>query len=571
MIDRISAQAERTLDRKRSEARVIPDVHAGTGITKPWRRSWVDYAPYQIRRDRPRATVVMIGANDGFPLLDDRGREVECCRRAWVDAYAREAGAMMKSYAAGGRHVYWLTLPAPDDKTRYTIYAAVNYALRQAALRHDRVRLLDMVKLFTPGYEYRRRMRVDGKKVAVREPDGVHLNKTGARLALRKVRRALRGDGVTAAADTEATRVSLEYEAPIPHVEPSPSYTVAVDAAPGEQNHLRVLRDSQGFLVHAGAGEVLSAGARCSPAGDGDVRCPLTGAASHLSVFVDAGNQDDSVAFGPLRGVDLAEAEGGSGDDALIGWSGADLLIGGSGSDMLAGLDGDDRLDGGNGSDELDGGTGLDLVTYGSRAAPVTVDLGAGRGGAAGETDSLTGFEDATGGRGPDRLFGDALPNVLYGGSDGNDSARGRAGNDTLSARRSFGGAGNDIVDGKVADCGAGLDLVARLRFQPSGPYGRACERVRSFFYNLTRPRRDGHKVHFDFTCPVRRCSGKFILRDRRGRLGARRYTSLGKSFGGKPSISITLPLRRRPAGRRPDFVVRGQAFARDSFRLRFR
>jgi len=167
MIDRISAQSKRVFEDRREEAKVIPDVHAGTGITKPWRRSWLDYAPFQIRRDRPRATAVMIGANDGFPMLDERGREVVCCRRAWVEAYSRAAGEMMKSYTVNGRRLYWLTLPAPDDDTRYVNYAAVNYALRQAARRHDRVRLLDMVQIFTPGYRYRRKMTVDGKRVAV--------------------------------------------------------------------------------------------------------------------------------------------------------------------------------------------------------------------------------------------------------------------------------------------------------------------------------------------------------------------------------------------------------------------
>jgi hypothetical protein len=196
MIDRISAQTKRALEQRRDEAKVIADVHAGTGVTKPWRRSWLDYAPFQIRRDRPRATVVMIGANDGYPLLDDRGREVSCCRRAWVEAYARDAGSMMKSYTKNGRRLYWLTLPAPDDDARYVNYAAVNYALHQAALRHDRVRLLDMVEVFTPGYKYRRRMRVNGKRVAVREPDGVHFNHVGAGVAVRAIRRALRADGV---------------------------------------------------------------------------------------------------------------------------------------------------------------------------------------------------------------------------------------------------------------------------------------------------------------------------------------------------------------------------------------
>ena len=129
-------------------------------------------------------------------MLDDRGREVRCCRRAWIEAYARDAGRMMKTYTSRRRFVYWLTLPAPDDDQRHRIYAAVNIALQRAALRYERVRLLDMVKLFTPGYRYRRKMEVDGKRVAVRDRDGVHLNDTGAGLALRKVRHAMRVDGV---------------------------------------------------------------------------------------------------------------------------------------------------------------------------------------------------------------------------------------------------------------------------------------------------------------------------------------------------------------------------------------
>jgi hypothetical protein len=314
---------------------------------------------------------------------------------------------------------------------------------------------------------------------------------------------------------------------------------------------------------------VLTAGERCTAVPPGDVRCPVTGEASHLSVFVDVADLDDTVFLGPLPGVELAEAVGGSGNDVLGGQAGADLLIGGPGADVLAGFDGADRLDGGRDRDTLDGGAGVDLVTYGTRRAPISVDLRAGQGGAQGELDSLRGFEDVTGGYGPDRLIGDDGPNVLYGGLDGSDAGFGRGGNDTLSARRSVGGAGNDILDGKVTGCGRGADLVARLRFHPEGPYGRNCERVRSFFYNVTRPGLDGRALKFGFTCPVRSCRGEFVLRDRQGELGTRRYEALGANFGGKPQIAITIPLERRPAGHRPELVVRGQAFARDSFLLR--
>ena len=195
-IDSIATVAEQRLDRQRDDARIIHDGRPGEGISKSWRTNWVNYSRVQMRRYHPRATVVSIGANEGFAMLDDRGREVACCRRAWIEAYARDVGSMMKTYTSRGRFVYWLTLPAPNDERRRKVGLAVNYALRLAVRRFERARLLDMAELFTPGYEYRRRMLVDGNRVAVRERDGVHLNETGAALAVGRIRRALLADGV---------------------------------------------------------------------------------------------------------------------------------------------------------------------------------------------------------------------------------------------------------------------------------------------------------------------------------------------------------------------------------------
>jgi hypothetical protein len=195
-IDSIATVAEQRLERRLGVARIIHDGRPGEGISMSWRTNWVKHSRIQMRRYRPRATVVMLGANEGFAMLDDRGREVTCCRRAWIEAYARDAGKMMETYASRGRFVYWLTFPAPDDEHRRRIGLAVNYALALAARRVERVRLLDMAALFTPGYEFRRRMEVDGERVIVREPDGVHLNENGAKLAVRVIRRALLADGV---------------------------------------------------------------------------------------------------------------------------------------------------------------------------------------------------------------------------------------------------------------------------------------------------------------------------------------------------------------------------------------
>jgi hypothetical protein len=136
-------------------------------------------------------TVVFLGANDGFRMAG-----ADCCGLPWITEYARRAREMMRSYARGGRgRVYWLLLPAPRDGFFRETFPAVNAALRQAAAGlEDDVRLIELDEVFTPGGRYRKSMKVGGKRVTVRQSDGVHLNATGAALAARLVISALRHD-----------------------------------------------------------------------------------------------------------------------------------------------------------------------------------------------------------------------------------------------------------------------------------------------------------------------------------------------------------------------------------------
>ena len=119
------------------------------------------------------------------------------------------------------------------------------------------------------------------------------------------------------------------------------------------------------------------------------------------------------------------------------------------------------------------------------------MDLGKGTGGSRGERDQLTGFEDLAGGEASDRLFGDGESNLVFGGLGGRrDFGHGRGGADAVTVRRrAVGGAGDDVVDAERVECGAGEDVAFRQRFQPAGPYGAACERIRGFFYIVTHPR----------------------------------------------------------------------------------
>ena len=104
----------------------------------------------------------------------------------------------MASYARrGAGSVYWATLPAPRSASFRRVYRAVNQALRDAARRHPgEVHLVRLASRFTPGFRFRQYIRWHGRYVSVRQPDGVHLNVTGASIAATLIIQAMRRDGV---------------------------------------------------------------------------------------------------------------------------------------------------------------------------------------------------------------------------------------------------------------------------------------------------------------------------------------------------------------------------------------
>jgi len=184
---------------ERAGGNVVRDPRPGTGITKPFALDWLRHAKRQVKRHRPQATVMFIGANDAEPLQSADGPKVACCRRAWIDAYADRVARMMRRYArSGAAFVYWLTLPTPRSDTQARRTGAVNLALAEAAAAADRahVRLVDTIPALSPGNEYHRRVRYRGRRVVVRARDGVHLTKAGARIARDLVLRAMRTDSL---------------------------------------------------------------------------------------------------------------------------------------------------------------------------------------------------------------------------------------------------------------------------------------------------------------------------------------------------------------------------------------
>ena len=195
MIQIIDSFLKQRLERRRATS-VRSDARISTGLSKPFMLDWVKKAREQARSVHPDVTAMFIGANDGFPMKTRTGASAPCCGAAWTSEYARRAESMMRSYMRGGRsYVYWLTLPTPRRGDFARIYRSVNRAIKRAAARAGRgARVIDLVKVFTPGGRFRQYVRFRGKNVNARQGDGVHLSTGGASIAATLLIDRLRAD-----------------------------------------------------------------------------------------------------------------------------------------------------------------------------------------------------------------------------------------------------------------------------------------------------------------------------------------------------------------------------------------
>lgn len=163
-------------------ADVRSDVRGGSGISTSG-SDWIAIAARQVNALKPRDTVIMIGANDGFRMDTPAGVRVACCDEAWATEYERRVRAMMLTYLQNGRgRVFWLTLPLPRAAIRTALSRVVNLVVQRAAVGLPGVTVVRLDQVFTP-VGYTEMYRYQGRNVSVREVDGIHLNVQGQAIA----------------------------------------------------------------------------------------------------------------------------------------------------------------------------------------------------------------------------------------------------------------------------------------------------------------------------------------------------------------------------------------------------
>jgi hypothetical protein len=334
---------------------------------------------------------------------------------------------------------------------------------------------------------------------------------------------------------------------------------LAYTADPGERNRTLIrspaMTDSTIWVV-SDPGAVITPGAGCESIDPHTVRCGLVESENPLIVgalyaHAHLGDLDDEVRIhseAALATRYLA-ADGGTGNDLLVGGVSGDQLDGGPGQDVLHGGGGTDMLldPGAPEGDVMDGGAGDDSVSYQGRAAAVTVDLTAGRGGERGERDSLRSIESVLGGSGDDMLSGNDRDNSLD-GRGGRDRLSGLAGNDSF-----WNGSG-------PIECGSGgADTI----YEPSGRdfLEPDCEWI-VFDEGVELPaagRVSGTRFLYRPRCPsaedgvkLETCSGTLVLRETKGRhrlLARRSFPE--RRWGTRRIVAPLTTAGRRLASRR--------------------
>lgn len=240
--------------------------------------------------------------------------------------------------------------------------------------------------------------------------------------------------------------------------------------------------------------------------------------ATFFSTQIIGTSADDLMDFSAITLHNIADVDGGNGNDTMIGNAGDNILSGGDGDDVIDGGAGNDTLAGGKGHDTLNGGAGndsfmisggADLYKGGSgydalyasqNGANLQIDQGLLNGI---EEISANGFLGMTisaanaagsridlrriyiadddiasinGGNGADTIFGSKTYDYIFGGL-GNDTINGFLGDDEIHGGGGlddlmggngydvlYGDAGNDVLNGGAQDDilwgGAGDDIL---------------------------------------------------------------------------------------------------------------
>lgn len=166
----------------------------GSGLVRPSVFDWNAKVDELVAANHPKTVFVAIGTNDRQAIeAEGIGTIRYESATQWRQAYSKCVGGLMDRLIAGGAsRIIWMLLPDMNDTATQEHAQLVNEIIRGEAAsgsRGDVVTLLDLAPILSrrPGKFSRYLMSPDGRSLAVRDPDGVHLSVDGAKLVAQAI------------------------------------------------------------------------------------------------------------------------------------------------------------------------------------------------------------------------------------------------------------------------------------------------------------------------------------------------------------------------------------------------
>jgi hypothetical protein len=159
----------------------------GTGLTNPAFFNWEVNAEQEVAARRPDAVVMAIGGNDGFNVQTHDGSLYNPGDPGWETEFARRVAVVSSVFSGGGkRPVYWVPPPTARDPEFNEIFRSQNRAVKRATESVPALRYVDVYSTLNGG-RYSDDLKIDGKRVLARQPDGIHFTRDGAVAAVRLI------------------------------------------------------------------------------------------------------------------------------------------------------------------------------------------------------------------------------------------------------------------------------------------------------------------------------------------------------------------------------------------------
>ena len=179
------------LEKSFAKADVTPAVafsSLGSGLVRPSIFDWSQKIDELIKEHGPKTVIVTLGTNDRQPLESLEGETIVYGKSEWKVGYAQRIGGIMDQLIAGGvTRVIWFLLPDMKEPITQEHAKLVNEVVRAEAAvesRKDYVTLYDLAPVLSrrPGKYTQYLMAANGAALCVRDPDGVHLTREGAKI-----------------------------------------------------------------------------------------------------------------------------------------------------------------------------------------------------------------------------------------------------------------------------------------------------------------------------------------------------------------------------------------------------